>query len=140
MAALVSLVVERVELDGEHPVEPARRFEHDGGVGVGAGHRFLAIDVFAGLQRRHGDGHVEVVVETHVHRGDVVAGEELAEVGVGVGDAVFLGHALRFGLVQVCDRDHLGVGDASIAVDVRFADLSDADDADANLFSHGDAS
>ena len=118
------------ELDGEAAAGGLGRVEHAPGVDVGAGHGLLAEDVLARLERGDGHGRVVVVVQADVDGVDVVAGEQVAEVGVDVGDGVQPGHAARLRLVDVGDGDDLDVGHLGVGLDVAFADLADADDAD----------
>ena len=56
------------ELDRELLADLLRGVEHLPRVGVGARHGLFAIDVLAGLERRDGDGRVEVVVQADDYR------------------------------------------------------------------------
>ncbi len=133
---LCFIVEQPRKLDGEHPVAVVRRVEHRGRIRIRTGHRLLAIDVLACLQRCHRHRHMEVVVQAHVHGHDVVAGQELPEVAIGGGDAVHFGHALRLCLVDIRNGDQLGVGNLLVAFDVRLADLPHADDTDPYSVCH----
>jgi hypothetical protein len=67
--------------------------------------------VLAGVQGGNGHGHMQVVMQAHVHRVDVIAGQERSEIGVGVrdpGPACDVGKLLG---VLVGQGNHIGAGD-----------------------------
>ncbi len=122
------------KLDGELAPGGLRRLPHLARIDIGAGHRFLAEHILARFKRRHADRHVVVVVHAHIHRLDVVAGQQLAEVGVDVGHAIEAAHPLSLRRVDIRNRHHFGVRNLFVIVEVVLADLPDADHADAHPF------
>jgi hypothetical protein len=74
-----------------------------------------------------------IIVEADVDGLNVVAREELAELGVDVGDLVLRGHPVQFRLVDVARGHDLGAGELGVGADVVLADLPDADDAETDL-------
>jgi len=130
---------QRANLDIQPAPESLGGLQHGGRVAVGARHGLLAIHILARLEGGDGEGVVLVVVDADVHRVDVVASQEILEVGVGVGDAEVL--LRRFQLLgeEVRHRHHFRVLDPGVGVQMVGADLADADDADPNLVAHGRA-
>ena len=89
--------------------------------------------MLARLEGCHNSGTVQVVVQADVHGLDVIPFEQLAEIGIHLGDAEALPHSLNLSGVHVGNGYHLGSGDLLVVIQVRFADLSDANDAQAHF-------
>ncbi|OPZ18309.1 MAG: hypothetical protein BWZ10_01061 [candidate division BRC1 bacterium ADurb.BinA364] len=121
----------------KHLAGALARGDHRLGVGIGPRQRLFAIHILAGFHRGDGDRGVEVVVQADIDRLDFLDGQQIAEVGEHFLDSVHAGDAARFGLVDVADGDDLGVGNFGVALQMRFADLPRADDADFDFRGHG---
>ena len=130
------LAEQGVELDRQLAPQLLRPLVHRLGVGVRASHRLFAVDVLARLQRGDGHRHVKVVVQAHVDRHNIVARQQLAIVGVGIGDAKQPRDALHLCRVNVGDRHYLAALDLRIALQVALADLAYPDHADPYLVCH----
>ena len=125
--------IEVAGLDVQHLAGGPCRLEHGLRIHIRTGHGLFAVDVFARFQRGHGDGHVEVVVQADVDRVDIVPFQQLAKIGVDMGDVVQVGYTPAFGLVQVGQRHQFGVGEFAVGLHVLLPDLADTDEPDAYL-------
>jgi len=131
------LAVERAQLNVQHFTGRFCGLHHRHTVGISAGDGLLAVDVLARLQRRHGDGHVQVVVQAHVHRHEVIALQQLTEVRVRVGDAELRRYTAQFRRVEVRCRHDFNVLNFLIIPQVTLANLPYTDNSDTNLiFTH----
>jgi hypothetical protein len=79
---------------------------------------------------------VQIVVHANVHCYDVVSFEEFMEIRVGGRNLEFRSDPLQFSLVHVCYGNYFRVWDFRVTAKVELADLSHADDADANFGIH----
>jgi hypothetical protein len=130
------VVVEQPELDVQAATCAAPRRVHRQRVGIGAGHRLLAVDVFAGLHSRDRHRRVQVVVQADVDCGDVLFPQQLADVGEAACDLVLVADQIEPRLVDVTDRRDLGMRVVRVAADMMLADDAAADDRHRNLAGH----
>ena len=121
-------------LDAKHQSALSGRRQHPLGVDVRPCHRFFAEYVLSRLKSRQRNRHVKVIMEADVHRHDVVARQQLSEIGVNAGDSILTGYPPGLGLVNVGNRRNLHVRHPGIHPDMLLADLADADNSDSSLF------
>ena len=81
--------------------------DHLARFGVGGGHRLLHVDVLAGAQRIHRQGIVVFDRGDDEDEIDILAGDQLLGVRVGIGNAEALGRLAGARLVDVADRHQL---------------------------------
>ena len=81
--------------------------DHLARFGVGGGHRLLHVDVLAGAQRIHRQRIVVFDRSDDEDEIDIVAGDQLLGVRVGIGNAEALGRLAGARLVDVADRHQL---------------------------------
>ena len=92
-----------------------------------AGHWLFAEHMLPVLQRSHGGGHVQVVVQAYIHGRKVIAGEHCAKVRRPGGHSILIGHPVQLGPVDVREGYQFHIGLVCIMRDMAFADLAAAD-------------
>ena len=109
-------------------------FFHGQGILHSGGHGLFAQDVFAGIQRCNGAGGVLRVPGADADSVQFRQSQHFIFIGKGAGHAVFFRHERQLFFVDVTESVQLHPGIVQISLDVFVGNISDADDADFQLF------
>ena len=92
--------------------------------------------MFPGFQRRHADGHMQVVMQADVYGLDVFPTEQVSEVDVDILNSISSGYITGMLPVRVGDGDYGNFRDGPVVFQVDLSDLTDTNNAYAQFFLH----
>ena len=106
------------------------------GVKIGRAHGLFGIAGIAGLHNGHGNGGVQVVVDTDVYGVNVVPLEHFAEISVQIllVEVILFAPLLQLGLIDLSCGDHFDLGNVAPYGHVAVGNGAGTDNRDADFF------